>query len=401
INLPENKRLFYGHLNDLIENAFNTEAMGPWIAHLNERTGNNYDQRFLNYIERRANHVETDIRTKVPSNFQIVSNRGLDFETDSPVITLEGTGGFKVRSVRNETTGQPLDLRWKGLNEWEAEIPLATGDNVINLQAFDFRGNPIGSIFSPGTDRITVTNSGTVEAASSRNLIISEIHYHPGGETEDGEFIELLNTGHSPIDLAGIRFTRGVAWEQPTEPPSIIQPGARVLLVNNPATFESVFGSYGDSNLANGGEMLRLEDRVGNLIQELRYNDRLPWPVEADGLGHSLVFRSGDGTSPYHWRRSAEIGGSPGTEDSRSDRRLEERPLRVDDRGRLQFRYPTMADQIEWTLQGSRDLEAWEVVEKQLHLESRIEDDESGDTILRWTPDPDLFYYRIQYRKSP
>ncbi|MDB4808557.1 lamin tail domain-containing protein [Verrucomicrobiales bacterium] len=401
INLPENTRLFYGHLDDIIKTAYNTTDMAPWIAHLNELTENNYDQRILDYIKNRGRHVQSDIRNKVGGVFQITSNRGNDFETDSPTVTLEGTGWVDVREIRNETTGQPLSLTWTDLNVWQAEIPLTLGENVIALQAVDFQGNDLGTFFSPGADTIKVTHTGTVEAASANNLIISEIHYHPEGETEDGEFIELQNTSPHPIDLAGIRFTKGLSWEQPTDVPTILQSGALALLVKDPTNFEEFLGTYGESNLANSGETLRLEDRAGALIQEIRYNDKLPWPIETDGLGHSLVYRSGDGTSPYHWRSSTEIGGSPGIVELSSDRWVDDSPLNVNDLGQLSFRYPTTRDDLLWTLQVSTDLHAWHTVEEDLELISRFEDEASGDTIITWKPHTKLTFYRLHLRTQP
>ena len=401
INLPENKRLFYGHLDDLIKTSFNTAAMAPWISHLNKLTENNYDQRILDYIERRGRHVQADISNKVERKFQITSNGGNDFETDSPTVTLEGTGWVDVREIRNEATGQPLSLSWDDLNVWQAEIPLTLGENVITLQAVDFRGNDLGTFFSPGADTIKITHIGTIEAASANTLIISEIHYHPEGETEEGEFLELQNISHHPIDLAGIHFTKGLSWEQPIDAPSILQPGALALIVKNPIGFEEVLGSYGDFNLANSGETLRLEDRAGALIQEIRYNDKLPWPTETDGLGYSLVYRSGDGTSPYHWRSSSEIGGSPGTAEISSDRWVGENPLQVDDLGQLSFRYPTTTDRLHWTLQASADLHSWHMIEEDLELVSRNKDEASGDTILTWEPDPSHTYYRLHLETYP
>ncbi len=401
INLPENRRLFYGHLDDIIKTAFNTTDMAPWIAHLNDLTENNYDQRFLNYIERRGSHVQSDIRRKVRGNFQITSNGGNNFETEMPTITLEGTGGFEVRKVFNETSGRALNLTWTDLNVWQAEIPLALGENVIILQAVDFQGNDLGTIFSPGGDTIKVSHTGTVEAASAHNLIISEIHYHPEGEAEEGEFIELQNVGPHPIDLAGIRFTRGLSWEQPTDAPSILHPGALTLLVKNPANFEAFLGSYGESNLDNSGETLRLVDRAGVLIQELRYNDKLPWPTEPDGSGYSLVYRSGNGTSPYHWRRSSEVGGSPGVAEFRADRDLSHNPLHINDLGQLSFRYPTMSDGLLWNLQASSDLNAWHAVENDLKLISRIEDEALEETILTWNMDKNLTFYRLLLTIQP
>jgi len=172
-------------------------------------------------------------------------------------------------------------------------------------------------------------------------------------------------------------------------------------LVKDPTHFEAFLGSYGESNLDNGGETLRLEDRSGVLIQELRYNDKLPWPTAPDGSGYSLVHRSGDGTSPYHWRRSSEVGGTPGSAEARSDRALGHSPLHINDLGQLSFRYPTTSDDLLWSLQASPDLNAWHTVENNLKLISRNENNESGDTTLTWDIDKRLTFYRLHLTTRP
>ena len=75
-------------------------------------------------------------------------------------------------------------------------------------------------------------------------------------------------------------------------------------------------GEY-SGTLSNDGEHLGI--RAANLkpIAEFAYNDKSPWPEEADGDGFSLVLRdprtSAEGAAnPASWRPSSEKGGSPG-----------------------------------------------------------------------------------------
>jgi len=72
-------------------------------------------------------------------------------------------------------------------------------------------------------------------------------------------------------------------------------------------------------NLGNAGEALRLEKPNPDpstpdiLVEKVRYNDRSPWPTEADGEGPSLERFVADayGNDPINWRTSTP-GGSPG-----------------------------------------------------------------------------------------
>ena len=397
INLPENKRLFYGHLHDIIQTAYNTEAMAPWIDHLNHITGHHHDQRFLAYIRDRGNFVQRELKKTVSNLFQITTNRGSDFETDAPSVVLQGNGWVNLRAIRNETTGQMLKLIWTGVNTWQAELPLALGQNETVLQGVDFQGSDIGSFFSPGSDTITVTHTGSVEAAAKGNLIISEIYYHPANDPGEAEFLELQNVGPHSVDLTGIRFTRGVRWEAAES--TVLPPGA-IMLVRD----------FGSSRLSNGGETLRLEDRAGGVIQELRYEDEPPWPEGADGAGYSMVFRGGDPVDPFSWRESMAPGGSPGA-DERNEFGGETSfalyafgkgaPLQVNGQLGLTLSYHSTADDLAWTLETSEDLTAWKSAHRHVRFIDRRTHHASRQTILTWKTDPTSPFYRLRYSHNP
>ena len=408
INLPEYTRLFYGHLDDIIPRAFNTQDMAPWIAHLNDVTGNQYDERILNYIDRRASHVRAKLQNVVSRRFEITTNRGEPITTDMPSITLEGHGWVNVRNIRNEITGTLLPLTWTDLNVWQSDISLALGVNEIILQAVDFQGNDIGSIFMPGSDRITITHTGDHEAASSKNLRISEIHYHPAADSTVSEFIELQNIGSATGDLTGIRFTRGLEWELTA--PHLLERGEVILLVPMYSAIDPTLpflGMYQDSALSNGGETLRLEDRIGGLIHELQHEDSLPWPEEADSRGYSLVARGGSANDPRAWRASIKPGGSPGLPYPTSSfdgtsllhcafgARM---PLELsENESTLTMRFRTLADDFVWTLQGSLDLISWEEVNAE--ISNRQQDHDTS--ILTWTRSSVFFYYRLALSEAP
>jgi len=165
-------------------------------------------------------------------------------------------------------------------------------------------------------------------------LRITEIMYHPAPpsaaelaagftDQDDFEFIEIHNRGDEPVELGGMRFTIGVSF---TFPAHTIAAGGRMLVVSDPAAFAFRYGasatvidSYAPTRLKNGGESLRLESALGEVIAELSYGDSDPWPDEADGQGNSLVFVDASaGTDPaeaINWRASGLPGGSPGEAD--------------------------------------------------------------------------------------
>lgn len=156
-------------------------------------------------------------------------------------------------------------------------------------------------------------------------LKITELMYHPLRqgylpETEF-EFIELKNVEETPLDLTGLRFIAGISFTFPAG--TVLPPGKFAVLASNSAHFETTYGltPLGEyrKKLGNSGDRLTLTDAFGRTLIDLTYDDAPPWPVLADGVGHSLVLqtpeRNLDPNLGTNWRASLFAGGSPGADD--------------------------------------------------------------------------------------
>ena len=142
-------------------------------------------------------------------------------------------------------------------------------------------------------------------------LRLSEIHYHPEDQTDplvDGgqfEFVELSNTGLVPLDLTGLSFTDGIAYQFPAG--TVMAPGEFLVLVSDPVSFARRFpgcvsrGVF-SGRLANAGETLTLSGG-GGVLWSVTWDDELPWRPEADGQGMSLQRPdpSAPGNDPVTW----------------------------------------------------------------------------------------------------
>ena len=157
------------------------------------------------------------------------------------------------------------------------------------------------------------------------NLKITEINYHPLDQDSIDdklfEFIELQNTGNSNIDLSGTKFVNGISYTFPVG--KMLGSNEFVVLASDKLHFSERYGfepydEYGGF-LDNSGERIVLTTAAGDTIISIRYNDKDPWPVSADGEGYSLVPRSLnpilDQNDPANWRASNSINGSPGKAD--------------------------------------------------------------------------------------
>jgi len=157
-------------------------------------------------------------------------------------------------------------------------------------------------------------------------LVISEIMYHPAGDG-DAEFIELMNVGPVTLSLEPLRFSDGIEFDFSTGSISELAPGERVLLARNLGVFEATYGpdhpvtgEYVSGGLNNGGESVILSFGADFILRELNYNDKFPWPEQADGAGRSLVLVNPEGRpdhdDPMNWRSSVSSGGNPGESDA-------------------------------------------------------------------------------------
>ncbi len=171
---------------------------------------------------------------------------------------------------------------------------------------------------TPGASNV----DNPVAARLLNSLRITELMYNPPGSAEDSEFIELQNVGALPIDLTGVRLRGGVSF---TFPSLTVQPNEIIVLANDLATFQSVYGTQinvvGEytGNLDNSGEEIRLQLPSPLDIDILRFSyDDDPnngWPAAADNGGASLVIldTEGDYNDGANWRASVAIGGTPGS----------------------------------------------------------------------------------------
>ncbi|MBN2473626.1 MAG: lamin tail domain-containing protein [Pirellulales bacterium] len=170
------------------------------------------------------------------------------------------------------------------------------------------------------------------DPAIAANLAVTELNYNPhdaidvelgidpGLNNDDFEFVELHNRSDQMIDLTGVRFTSGIAFDFTGSGVTELEPGRFVVIVRNREGFEArygtqiaVAGQY-DGSLDNDGERITLKDRFGQSIADFRYGDSGAWPGRADGNGSTLELLdpAGDYNDGANWLSSSRYGGTPG-----------------------------------------------------------------------------------------
>ena len=152
------------------------------------------------------------------------------------------------------------------------------------------------------------------------SVVINEIMYHPKGDNDAEEFIELYNPGPGKVDLSGWSIDGGIRYNFP-EGESLAAGGYLVVAhdpdsVNAKYGLDDSLGPFDSRRLSNRGENLNLRDALGNAVDAVFYRDRGRWPRAADGEGASLELRSPtmDNALPEAWLvESIASQGTPGT----------------------------------------------------------------------------------------
>jgi hypothetical protein len=265
--------------------------------------------RLLNeFADRRPGYVNFHIRQKfsIPG-MQIVSlsindtSKGF-VKLNSLNITTPAWSGSYFMNIPLQVTA--VAKRGYRFVKWEGSMDSSNASLVIPL-----------------TDALNLTAVFEAdENFSVPDVVINEINYNSSLTFNPDDWIEFYNNSDTAVDLSGWRFMD----EENTH--SYIFPGGTILnarsyqvicrdtLLFRPCFPEvnNVLGNIG-FGLSGGGELLRLFDKDMYIIDSLTYNDRSPWPEEADGDGPTLALINPglDNSDPANWKASSDYG-TPG-----------------------------------------------------------------------------------------
>jgi hypothetical protein len=246
--------------------------------------------------------------------------------------------GFLVNvSDPNASTTNTLYYTTDGSDPVTSTTPQAANTSLTLTQStwLKLRLRTTGGAWSPLTEANFIVNA---VPASAANLVIAEVLFKPTApsqqeraagytDSNDFEYIELLNISTSTVDLTNCRFTGALAfsWTDASPLRQTLASGARMVVVENLAAFTARYGSKGavvagafTGNLSNSSETITLQSASGSIIKQFTYQDTAPWPVEAD-LNYSLVLinprTNPDHSNGLNWRASVEVNGCPGLAD--------------------------------------------------------------------------------------
>lgn len=183
------------------------------------------------------------------------------------------------------------------INIGDPNSPLDSDGSISDIGAFMYAGN------------------------AKSEIVINEINYNSLTGFDSGDWIELINSTSDAIDISNWVF-----MDENRTPSFVLPPGTvleshsflaisfdKTLFAGRYPDVKNVFGNM-NSALSGSGESLFLYNAIGQLVDSLTYNDKSPWPVEADGGGSSLELANPkmENALGENWR--ASIGhGTPGS----------------------------------------------------------------------------------------
>jgi hypothetical protein len=140
------------------------------------------------------------------------------------------------------------------------------------------------------------------------DVVVNEILFNPPDMFEDIQFLELHNTADKPVAVAGWKLTKGVKYEFPAK--ARIDANGFLVLCKDAKAFKKHYGfdaagQFTGALRRNTGE-IGLTDATGKKIDSVKYSNRAPWPLSADGYSSSLerICPTAPGTTADNWAPS-------------------------------------------------------------------------------------------------
>ena len=143
-----------------------------------------------------------------------------------------------------------------------------------------------------GTDTIIAHFSTPITEDS---LVINEINYNSAPDFDSEDWVEFYNPQDYSLDISNWVFKdEKDAHEFVFPQGTAIQAHDYLVLCRDTAAFASLYpnvtnriGNF-DFGLSKGGELIRLFNAQGAVVDTVLYDDKSPWPTEPDGHGPTL-----------------------------------------------------------------------------------------------------------------
>ena len=283
--------------------------MGRWEKSL--RLGSNMDwEKHLGVIEEFITKRKQYAKTHLIDQFDLTSLNSLE-----TLVAPVNAGKVYIENVRSDELEYGLIY---------SSVPASI--KAIANPGYTFIGWG-GAMGGPDAVKDIILNENSLLTAyfkrseiNTTGLVINEINYRSADDFNPEDWIEFYNNSDQNIDMSGWYFSDSDDTHQFIFPETtILESNSYLVLTRNDTLFSNLFpqvtNKIGDMDfgLSGDGELIRLFNASDEIIDELTYNDKSPWPVEADGLGATLSLTNPgfDNSNGVNWAAS-NGNGTPG-----------------------------------------------------------------------------------------
>jgi len=264
----------------------------------------------INLMRTFANNRKFYAQSHVVSYFNLPEYSQVTLDVQPPA-----SGRIRISTI------SPEDYPWTGEYFNGVPVPLVavpdTGFRFVGWQG-DFTGDSTAL-----TVEFTYSSEITAvfEPYIPDTVVINEINYHSPDSFNPDDWVELYNPTENAVNIGNWMFKDEDDSHVFTIPQGTVLPADGYLVIcTDTSAFHSSFPEVPnfigdmDFKLDNAGELIRLYDMTGLLIDTVRYDDELPWPAEPDGLGPTLELIGPwlDNALPESWL-AYSVNGTPGS----------------------------------------------------------------------------------------
>ena len=163
------------------------------------------------------------------------------------------------------------------------------------------------------------------DSCFSGTIVINEINYKSSSNFDTEDWVEFYNNSGEAVDISGWIFkdsdeTHSFTFTENT----ILEANKFAILCRDKSAFMQFFPNIscylGEFNfgLSSKGELIRLYDAAGNLVDSLTYDEDAPWTEQPNGNGPTLELKHPglDNSLAQSWDASKNTGGTPGASNS-------------------------------------------------------------------------------------
>jgi len=283
-NNPTFRRMYWRALQELVNGPLNVANSGPLLdAKYNAFTDNGLS------VENPDTYIEpwlSQAQSSIASQLAVVNAASF---TVNPTVTTSNnmayvTGVAPVNVATVWINGVAYPLTWTTLTNWIITLPLVNGTNLLSVVGVNRDGQPI----TGDSNSVSVVYTGT-NASPIGQVVINEIMYNP--VVAEAQYVELYNNStNTTFDLSGWQL-QGLSYTFPNG--SIIGPTNFLVLAANGVAFAGAYGATNPvfdtfSGTVPSNGILALNTSSGVTVAEVKYENQLPWPTNANGAGASL-----------------------------------------------------------------------------------------------------------------